>query len=91
MPQRVDKTDFEVVLKDPYALSFTSQMDIVSDALPEIVTNSVTKRLFSAESDTAKVSLIDDLKKPEPVSLKLLASIYQYGNPAFEERAIGRY
>lgn len=92
MPQKIGKTDFEVVLKDPYALSFSSPKDaelwlrdIVSDALPELVQNQVLKVLFSSSHDYAKEALVDDLKKVEPVSLKLLASIYQYGNPALKE------
>ncbi|APG78838.1 RNA-dependent RNA polymerase [Wenling crustacean virus 12] len=98
MPQKILDTDFEVVLKDPYALSFSSPKDaelwlrdIVSDALPSIVQNLALKVLFSSNHDVAKAALVEDLEKIEPVSLKLLAAIYQYGNPALKERAIGRY
>lgn len=63
----------------------------MGDALPDMVVNSAIKKLFSAEHEVAKEALINDLMSIEPTSLKLLTSIYQYGNPALKERAIGRY
>ncbi|KAG0715359.1 RNA-directed RNA polymerase L [Chionoecetes opilio] len=56
-----------------------------------MVENLVLKKLFSSESDEQRAALVNDLRQLTPRSLKLMAAIYQHGNPALQERAIGRY
>ncbi|APG78639.1 RNA-dependent RNA polymerase [Beihai rhabdo-like virus 6] len=98
VPVTLGTLNWAQLFKDPFSLPFKRPRDsdglfksLVEEVLPVEATNKKIKILVGADAARQESRLVEDLKKMEPMSLKLCASLFEKSNVMIKEKIIGKF